>query len=306
MTFIKDIDELKQVVKINATIPWESLQPFLNDALDIYIAPQIGESTLIKVLEQNDNVVVPLVRRAQGPLALALGTHELGVMFGDSGITVDNQQGKRSPANEVKIANARENLFFRGMQALDRLLSYLDTHPEEYPEYIEFSQQTKTVNCLVKSAQEYQNIGMVNIDYSVMTYRELIPTMCQLQERNLRSWLNDELYEKLLKGGKLTTKELVLKNLCIRYVCNGSAALYTSMTSHQERQHSGKLEYQPLIRPLYRDIEDNGNFFQEQADFYTASIHNFLNENATELGVAPSTAGIDFNRKDKKIFTSVV
>lgn len=306
MEFINTIEDLKKVVKINATIPFESVQPFLNDALDIYISPQVGEATLTKAHTDNDQIVIKLVCRALGPLALALGTHELGVMFGDSGITVDNQQGKRSPANEAKIANARENLFFRGMQALDRLLSYLDAHPEDYPEYIEFNQQTKTVNCLVKSAQEYQNIGMVNIDYSVMTYRELIPTMCQLQERDLRSWLQDDLYEKLLKGGKLTTKELVLKSLCVRYLCNGSAALYTSMTSHRERQHSGKLEYQPLIRPLYRDIEDNGNFFQEQADFYAASIHNFLNENATELGVAPSTAGIDFNRKDKKIFTSVV
>lgn len=306
MEFIYTIEDLKKVVKINATIPFESVQPFLNDALDIYISPQVGEATLTKAHTDNDQIVIQLVCRALGPLALALGTHELGVMFGDSGITVDNQQGKRSPANEAKIANARENLFFRGMQALDRLLSYLETNGERYPEYIEFIQQTKTVNCLVKSAQEYQNIGMVNIDYSVMTYRELIPAMCQLQERDLRSWLQDDLYEKLLKGGKLTTKELVLKSLCVRYLCNGSAALYTSMTSHRERQHSGKLEYQPLIRPLYRDIEDNGNFFQEQADFYAASIHNFLNENATELGVAPSTAGIDFNRKDKKIFTSVV
>lgn len=41
-TIIPDIDTLKTVVKINAAIPYESVSPYINDALDIYIEPQVG------------------------------------------------------------------------------------------------------------------------------------------------------------------------------------------------------------------------------------------------------------------------
>ena len=41
-TIIPDIDTLKTAVKINAAIPYESVSPYINDALDIYIEPQVG------------------------------------------------------------------------------------------------------------------------------------------------------------------------------------------------------------------------------------------------------------------------
>ena len=43
-----------------------------------------------------------------------LASDELGVMFGDAGITVSNVQGQRSPASDTKIAAAKkESLFSR-------------------------------------------------------------------------------------------------------------------------------------------------------------------------------------------------
>lgn len=36
-----------------------------------------------------------------------LASDELGVMFGDAGITVSNVQGQRSPASDTKIAAAK-------------------------------------------------------------------------------------------------------------------------------------------------------------------------------------------------------
>ena len=134
--FIPDIDTLKKVVKINSTLPYESIEPYIEDALDIYIKPYIGQSVINKAKAAPESDLYNKLLRALGPLTLMLATNELGVMFGDSGITVSNVQGQRSPANDAKIAAAKENLRFRGMQALDRLISYLEENKKDYPDYI--------------------------------------------------------------------------------------------------------------------------------------------------------------------------
>ena len=117
-TIIPDIDILKTVVKINAAIPYESVSPYINDALDIYIEPQVGNVIIDIASTGEDTTLKDKILRCLGPLTLALATNELGISFGDSGITVQNEQGKRSPANEAKIAAAKVSLFYRGMQAL--------------------------------------------------------------------------------------------------------------------------------------------------------------------------------------------
>ena len=106
-TIIPDIETLKTVVKINAAIPYESIECFMEDAQEIYILSQIGNKTFEKSSE--DGILKNKILRALGPLTLMLATPELGISYGDNGITVDNQQGKRSPANEAKIEAAKEN-----------------------------------------------------------------------------------------------------------------------------------------------------------------------------------------------------
>ena len=117
---IPDIDTLKKVVKINSSLPYESIEPYIEDALDIYIKPYIGKATISKAHEDKGSDLYNKLLRALGPLTLMLASDELGVMFGDAGITVSNVQGQRSPASDTKIAAAKKNLCFRGMQSLDR------------------------------------------------------------------------------------------------------------------------------------------------------------------------------------------
>lgn len=305
MNLIKDIETLKQVVKINAAIPFESVSPYLNDAVDIYIEPQVGTAIVSLADSREDQNLSEKMLRCLGPLALALATDELGIQFGDSGITVDNQQGKRSPANEAKIAAAKENLFFRGMQALDRLLEYLAEHPEQYPDYARHNRSVNRVPCFIRSAQEYQDVGLVDIDYSTLTYRLMLPTIRQLQERYIRETLTDALYGKLLAGEDTGTKQDILREHIIRYLANRSAALYTSQTSRQERINGSQPEYRPVIRPLYNDLTDTGNFFASQAEYYAGKIAAYLAENAEALGIETESTALKFNSKEKKLFTSI-
>lgn len=302
---IPDIATLKTVVKINAAIPYESVSPYINDALDIYIEPQVGNVIVDIAGTGDDAPLKDKILRCLGPLTLALATDELGIQFGDSGITVSNEQGKRSPANEAKIAAAKENLFFRGMQALDRLLDYLERNKLKYPDYADHASITNQVSCFIRSAQEYQDVGLVNIDYSTLTYRTMLPTIRQLQERHVREMLTEDLYSRLLVMTEMDAKHKILQEYVIRYLANKSAELYTSQASRLERTGSGTPEYQPVIRPVYQDSTETGNFFAQQAEYYSGKIHSFLNANAEDLGIIKASAAINFNSKEKKLFTSI-
>ena len=253
--------------------------------------------------ENNGQQLLEKIRRALGPLGLFLDTDELGIVIGDSGITVDNQQGHRSPANEAKIAKAKENLYTRGMAALDRLLDYLERNIFKYPDYADHKGMTQVTSCLLKTAYEFQDVGCVNIEYSALTYRHLLPILVQLQERYIKEWLGT-LYTQVLTPDVVTANIAEIRIMCARFLANKTAELHTSQTSRQERTNNKgtQPEYVAVIRPLFSDGEASGNFFAEQAEYYAGKISSFLADHAEELGITP-TAALDYNTKDKKIFS---
>ena len=302
---IPDIETLKKVVKMNSSLPYESIEPYIEDALDIYVKPYIGQSVIDKAQEQKESQLYNRLLRTLGPLTLMLAADELGVMFGDSGITVSNVQGQRSPASDTKIAAAKENLRFRGMQALDRLITYLEENKKSYPDYV-----TDNIPrfCFIRNAKEFQDIGLVDIDYSTLSYRIMFPTLRQIQERNIKEMIPETIYESLKDAflkEELTPKQQILIDYIIRYMANKVAELYTSQSSQIQRVNINSTEFKPVIRPIYQDLNTNGNFFAEQSNYYDGKIEAYLIENATELGVTITTNAIDFNSKKKKIFTSI-
>lgn len=122
---IPDIDTLKKVVKINATLPDEAINPYIDDAMDIYLTPYIGIKTVEKALAGTDKRLNDKILRTLGPLTLMLATPELGIRIEIVELQSKTNKVPTRPANEAKIAAAKESFYFRGMQALDRLLTFL-------------------------------------------------------------------------------------------------------------------------------------------------------------------------------------
>ena len=294
---ITDIEQLRETVKMNAVVPFESLRPFIQDATDIYIEPNIGEATLSKA--DADEVLKEKICRALGPLSVSLATDELGIQYGDAGITVQNKQGERSPASDAKIAAAKANLYYRGMQALDRLLTYLANHPEQYPDYGDH-QKSITPICLIRSARQFQDEGLVGIDYSTLSYRAMLPVMLQLQVRNVSEMLGEKLYSRVI-GGEPDD----LRLLCVRYMAAKCAELHTSQAGREQRLNGSQPEYMPMIRPIYEDLQETGNYYASQADYYAGKIEAWKGEHPDESGEDVASIALHWNDKDKKIFTSI-
>ena len=68
---IPDIETLKKVVKINSSLPYESIEPYIEDALDIYVKPYVGQSVIKQALTDQgsrsvmykDNVPRPVIQK---------------------------------------------------------------------------------------------------------------------------------------------------------------------------------------------------------------------------------------------------
>ncbi len=297
---ITDIDQLRETVKMNAAIPFESIAPFIADATDIYLEPNVGAAILEKAGE--DDTLKEKLCRALGPLTLSLATDELGIQYGDAGITVQNKQGERSPASDTKIAAAKSNLYFRGMQALDRLLAWLSARPDDYPEYAQHAEGITPVGCLIRSARQYQDEGLVNIDYSTLSFRAMLPVLLQIQVRNVSQLLGEALYQRLLLGEDGLEP---LRLLCVRYMAAKCAELHTSQTGREQRLNGNQPEFAPLIRPLYTDQTDTGNYYAAQAAFYADQISGWMQQHPEESGTDTGGCPLDWNSKEKRIFTTI-
>ena len=299
-TFFSNIEDLKKVVKINASLPWESIEPYLDDAQTIYLEHYIGPEIIKKASDSTYANLVPYICRALGPLTLMLATPELGISIGDAGITVSNEQGKRSPANEAKIAAAAESFKFRGFQALDRLLLHLQSNVTTYKEF-EQSRYCKLIkNSLIKSAEMFQDVGLVNIEYSIITFISLIPTAISIQDK-LPDLLGDTLTESLLTKAELTVKEKVLIDLIIKMIANKTAELFTAAPPQTS---SSTPYFTPSVRPIYNDSGTTGNYFAAQAEYYQARINKFMLENSAELGLAVPEA-LNWNKPGNRIFAGL-
>ena len=295
--------ELRAFVKVNATMPFESLVPYINDAESIYLLPYVGQDVLTAA--ESNATLKEKVCRCLGPLSMALATDELGIMFGDGGITVQNEQGKRSPAKDAKIQAAKENLMLRGMQALDRLMDWLRQNGDSFTEFVSIDQAAGN-GCFIRNADDYQNNGFVNIEHSTVAYRQLLPVMQQLQVTDIRPLLTDELYALLLAGDGLNAKQVSLRYYIKLYLAAKSAGLLTSQNSRRQGVRN-QPEFQPLIRPLYTDQDDSVNWFMRQADFYLSQISGLLESFGEEIGLPqPESGMMDFNSKERKIFTSIL
>ena len=89
-----------------------------------------------------------------------------------------------------------------------------------------------------------------------------------------------------------------------RFVACKTAELHTSQASKLNRTGSGTPEYKPLIRPIYSDPQNEGNFFAEQAVFHYNKVQQTLTKYAVEFGIEPINSAMDFNTADMKIFNS--
>lgn len=301
----QNIEELKATVKINANMPFDALLPFINDALDIYFRPYLGADFILHIennlTEPEIQVLLPFLRRSLGPLAVMLYTHEGSINIGDSGHTVQKSE-KYSPASDSKITQVIDSLSFRGYQALDRLLSFLYDNTEKYPPWIPASR-----NNYLNSPTEYQEIGCIDIGYSRLTFEKIRPVISMIEFRYIPELISPILDKRLREHLYTVSPDQEIQDLIVlirKYIAALSASIVSSERSRDQRSIGATPEYRPLIRPLFRDSDNSENFFNQEADYLHSRIKEYVRDNAEKLDVMVRESGLNFNKKENKIFVA--
>lgn len=307
MELINTVEQLKETVKVNASLNFNMITPYLADAEDKYLLYYLGEKLLERLKTdmdggEIDNVkLLTVVRRALGPFALALATYELSIMIGDAGHTV-SRNDKYAAASDNKVALSAESMLARGWDNLERVLKYMEEHERLYPEWRESGYYLEKGGCYLNSAREFQELGKVDIGYSRLTFEAFRPLLGQLEiklRRKLTPALDDRLREKLGDKEPGVVRDLIAA-VRVWEACQ-VAVLHTSKAVRVERGKSGVPEFKPVIRPLYKDLTDTGNFYEEQAGLMMEVVDELMKAHAAELGLVV-VAAMDFNSRDKNIF----
>ncbi len=303
MAIIKNIDQLKLTVKVNKSSPFEVWEIFLNDAQDIILTKYLGADLInrLEIIDENSTdeadekylKVLPLARRALGPFAIALSTDETSINTGDSGHTVTRTENL-APASDSKIEKANASLENRAWNNLEVLLEYLEQNINDFPElrnshYFKFC-RTK----YFPSASVFQESGLIDINYSRLCFEKLRQLIIRIERTEVRELVTEDIDDIIFADKKY--ESLIEK---IRaFIGARVAELHTSQTTRIQRSKNNSIEFKAVVRPLYFDTEDTGNYYSEQVRYWQGKILEAL----SELGVDLSGGKMDFNSDERKIF----
>jgi hypothetical protein len=312
---ISTIDELRKTIKISKSIPFDVVEPFIDTARDVYLERYLG-TDLLNVLEQDtppDKCIelLELTRKALGPLAMMTGYSELSVRIGDSGFTVESRTGTNGgsnyvPASDTKIANVSESFERRGFAHLDKVLEYLEANADTFPEWKESRFYTLRGGNYIKSAVEFQEIGYVNIDYSRLTFEHLRPLMSMVEARYVTELLGEEL-DTSLKSASFDRNNAIkakLKRVICAFVACKCAELHTSVATKTQRESGKSVEYKPIIRPIYTDVLNSGNYFADQSGYFFSKMEQIILQNASQLGIEVIETALNWNTGDNSFFAA--
>ncbi|MEL7600559.1 MAG: DUF6712 family protein [Proteiniphilum sp.] len=298
MALITSIEDLRKYVKINASKDWNSYNSFVNDAQDKYIEPFFGIELLNEIQSSSTDSLFILICRALAPFSLALASAELSIGFGEAGHTVVRTEGL-APASDSKIQAANESLMQRAWENLDRAINYVNLHPVDYPLWQKSLYYVKRSTILFDTAESFQEDGMVFIDSSPLAFYNLRYLIRRIEESETFMFIPADKRTPYLK--KETALPVSLKKAMQAYTGSRVAALHTSQVTRLQRGKTSETEFKPVIRPIYSDITDTGNYFDEQAAFWRAQINESL---ISENIVTTSSQTIYFNSDSKRIFVA--
>jgi hypothetical protein len=308
MALINNIDTLKKTVKINKSGCYETIEPFLEDAERFYIEPYLGQALMSKLdgasIESAGNIgtLYKNIIRALGPFAYMLAVHEGSINFGDAGYTV-LRTDSLAPASDAKIAAARESAEYRAWQNLEYLIVYLEENAESFPEWEQSRYRQLPLPRFFRTAVEFQSAGMVNLFNSRLAFEKLIDIIRRIEETEIRDLIPAEINESIGDPytNVLSNAEELLVKVIRAYTASRVAAIHTSQTTRVQRTEVAHPEFRPVIRPLYEDIADTGNYYDKQAEYFKGKIIDELRDNF-DVDV---TGALNWNTQDKKLFCDI-
>ena len=311
----KTTEELAKHVKITVSLDFKVIEPYVQAATDKYIAPYVGNKLLDKMVEfyeltpQNrakvDNYkklekLLVYIQKTAAPFALLLATDETSINFGDTGHTV-SRTTNLAPASDAKIKAYKHSLRERAWFNMEQLLILLEQDISVWPEWQNADSYTARKGNFFSSARSFQDKGLIDIQYSRLTFEMLRTPIQSIEVTELKELLAG-LYPVITKSTYPSDDSAVfeeLKTLVCRYLAHRVVCVFTTKSS--AKQEVSNHDYIPVINTLHTGQNYSDNFYCEQASIMASQIRNFIILNAKALGVIVESQALNFNSDSRKI-----
>ena len=178
-------------------------------------------------------------------------------------------------------------------------MQHLEQKAPNFPEWALSNFYVLRSNAYLKSARAFQNLGGVNIDYSLLRFESMRPLMQQIESRYVTELIGSVLDAELRPLDTSTdAKKNALLDYARKFIANKTAELYTSEKTLSKSKVND-------IRPVYFDLQYTGNFYADQAAFYYGKLEQAYKDYLTSIGQTIANGALEWNEKGKSLFIDI-
>lgn len=209
MSLITTITEFKKYVAIDANSKIATLQPFINEAEELYVKPLLGQAFYDAflplymasvapsptALSPANAKLLPYIQRCLAYYTQWLAVDQLAITFGDMGMR-EHRAEESDPSPRWKQEKLQFNAMRSGDIHADKLLEFLEANAGDYAAWASSTANTKKSGILVYNAAIASR--HIDIGNSRRVYLKLYPTICDVESRVLPRLVSKEQYEELV------------------------------------------------------------------------------------------------------------
>ncbi len=211
MALIKDIEEFREFVPVNTTLLYPKLQPSImdvqRDILETYCGAELIRSLdlsyktkTFSAMTDKEKTLLDYIRPALAPIAMCRYIPIGEVQIDAGGISAIGETDTKKGADNQQIIRLRSSMLSIGMNAFERLLSFLAQNVEDYPHHqVILDNRPKS---LLPDAAEFSKA--YQIFKSHLTYQGLISILTRIEEDVILPALGDELYNEIYANSSLS------------------------------------------------------------------------------------------------------
>lgn len=198
-------DLLHQFVPVSSGLSDEQIKPSLTSTFDMFVLPLLGQSLAEEIVciqdneqpSEEQNKVLQICRRAVANLAFWYNFTELNIRITDQGF--QRQEGDTFKSlYKYQEDDLKDRFKNKGFNAIDDLLSFLESHQDLFPDYRKSPAYTDKKTSLVRSAGEVDGIYFIN--RSQLVFLRLKPLIKNNVITRLPSVIGKQLHAKVMQS----------------------------------------------------------------------------------------------------------
>lgn len=320
MALLDTIAEIKlHNSALSANMKIESVQSFLDEAINRHIIPAIGYDQYTELVADKASSptakqlrVITLLQKALTGFMVYYWADQGAVQFSDSGISVVKST-TYLPASDKKIISLKKQNIFSGYNNLELAVSLLEGNLADFPVYAASDEHQANRSLLINTSAEFQAAG-VNIGSDARLYATLRIYQSNIESTYLEPVLGtdikDSLHAGILSGALDDNLKALLKRVqkAIAYYTIADAIPYMAVSLDA----SGIFELSETVGGISGNVENRStasdkrlamamNGYMTKAEQQLETIRKYLAANAADFNYITPQA-VEINDPNNNVY----